>query len=559
MNSLRRTAGLPRGERARLVLAITLSAGAAGAAIALLSTSGYLISRAAQRPEILSLMVTIVAVRTFGLARAGLRYAERLASHGLALRQLARLRASFFARLVPLVPGNLNRRGRGDLLTRFVSDVDAIGDVYLRVIIPIIVATAVIIGCALAGSLMFAPLGIALAATLLLDAALSPWLARRASASAMRRQARARGELAARFVETVDGAAELAVAGASTAAVDDLTTRDAELAQLARRDGLVSGAATTVHGLTGAAAILAVLLLGSFAVSGHRMSGVLVASSVFLCLAAREATGALGQAGRRWNTCAVAAGRLQEVCAEPPAIRDPDRPTPRLARGSLTAWGITSGYGPAEPPVLRDLDVTLSRGERVALIGESGSGKTTLAELLVRFRDPELGQVTLDGVDLRALSQNEIRRDVLLCEADGHLFNTSLAQNLRIGDPEASDADLWEALSFVELADWARALPHGLRTGVGQFGERVSGGQRQRIALARALLSPARFLILDEPTAHLDAEMGERILERLMARRGDQGILLITHDHQHLTSFDRVLLLAEGRVSEGAATSETTP
>ena len=548
MSALRRTAGLPRGERGRLGLAIALSAGAAGAAIALLATSGYLISRAAQRPQVLALMVTIVAVRTFGLARAGLRYAERLASHGLALRQLARLRTTFFDRLVPLVPGGLARRGRGELLSRFVSDVDAISDVYLRIIIPILVAGTVVVGCAIAGSLMYAPLGIVLGAALILDATLSPWLARRAGASAMRRQGPARAALSAQLVESIDGSAELAVAGASTAAVDALAARDAELVRLGRRDALASGLASTAHGLTGGLALVAVLIVASVAVSTGRMSGVLVASAVFLCLAAREPTGTLGQAGRRWNTCAVAASRLQEICSEVPAVRDPEHPVTRRQPGSLAVHSVLSRYGPAEPPVLTDLSLTLSAGERIALIGESGSGKTTLAELLVRFRDPDKGTISLDGVDLRDLTQQEIRRDVQLCEADGHLFNTSLRRNLLIGCPTASDAALWSALESTELGDWVRSLPAGLDTSVGQFGERVSGGQRQRIALSRAMLSPARFLILDEPTAHLDEEMGERILERLLDRPGDQALLVITHDQRHLDGFDRVLRLSHGRL-----------
>ena len=157
-------------DRRRLVLAVVLAVGATGAAIALLSTSGYLISRAAQQPQVIALMVAIVAVRALGIARAGLRYAERLASHDLALRRLAQLRVRLFAHLAPRVPGQLSGRGRGDLLTRFVADVDTLADVYLRVLIPALVAAAVILAVGIAGALMLVPLGIALAIALTLDA-----------------------------------------------------------------------------------------------------------------------------------------------------------------------------------------------------------------------------------------------------------------------------------------------------------------------------------------------------------------------------------------------------
>ena len=181
--------------------------------------------------------------------------------------------------------------------------------------------------------------------------------------------------------------------------------------------------------------------------------------------------------------------------------------------------------------------------------GSSGSGKTTLAQLLVRFRDPQRGRVTLNGIDVRELRQTDVRAAVQLCGQDAHLFNTSLRENLLIADPAADDSALWNVLAVVELDTWAAALPHGLDELVGQFGERVSGGQRRRIALARALLSPAPFLILDEPTAHLDAELAARILFAVLDHCRDRGMLLITHDSAALDRFDRVLRLDNGRVT----------
>ena len=162
-----------KGESRRLALSVLLAAGATGAAIALLATSGYLISRAAQRPMIISLMVTIVAIRAFGIARATLRYAERLASHDLALRQLARLRIGFFTALAPLVPGQLRGATRGDLLARFVGDVDTLQDVYLRVLIPTLVALVVVLGAAFAGWVMLGTVGLALLLALSVTAVLS--------------------------------------------------------------------------------------------------------------------------------------------------------------------------------------------------------------------------------------------------------------------------------------------------------------------------------------------------------------------------------------------------
>ena len=191
MRSLISVGRLQAGEGRRLVLSVALAAGATGAAVALLSTSGYLISRAAQRPMVIALAVTITAVRSFGIARAALRYAERLASHELTLRQLARLRTTFFHRLAPLVPGRLARQGRGELLARFVGDVDTMADLYLRSLIPVLVAAVVIAGAAVAGTIMLSTVGLVLAVALIADAVLSSWLADRAGAVSARRPASA--------------------------------------------------------------------------------------------------------------------------------------------------------------------------------------------------------------------------------------------------------------------------------------------------------------------------------------------------------------------------------
>ena len=198
------------------------------AAIGLLATSGYLISRAAQRPEILALMVTIVAVRAFGLTRAALRYSERLASHDLALRQLARLRVRFYERLEPLLPGQL-RRDSGDLLARFVSDVDTLSDLYLRALIPALAALLVIAGASIAAWLMVPAAGAAVLGSLALAALALPWLSATVAARTGRRQATVRARLLGELIETIDGATELVMCGRATDRVERLKATDAEL------------------------------------------------------------------------------------------------------------------------------------------------------------------------------------------------------------------------------------------------------------------------------------------------------------------------------------------
>lgn len=531
-SSLRELLGLmalPAAERRRLALAIALAAGAAAAGIALLATSGWLISRAAQRPQILTLMVAIVAVRGFGLSRALLRYGERLSSHDLALRRLARLRERFFARLVPLVPGDLRARG-GDLLARFVADIDTLSEVYLRALIPAAVAALVVAGASVAAWAMLPAAGVLALASLLAAATLVPWLATRLAARADRRQGALRARLLGELVETIDGAEELIVCGHGASRLASLGRLDAELSRLGRRDALAAGAAAALGGALSSAGLLAMLVVGIGAVHEGRLAGVLLAALVFLLLAAHEALLPLPAAARSLRTCARAGGRLAELDRARPGVADSPRPRSLPGGGDLRAEGVSYRYEHGGPVLLGGVDLRLVPGESLALLGPSGIGKSTLAELLVRFRDPEEGRVTLDGVDVRELEQEELRGAVLLCGQDAHLFHTSLRENLRLARPGASDEELRRALAVVELDGWAARLPQGLGTIVGGERDGVSGGQRQRLALARALLCDARFLILDEPTAHLEPGLAVRVFSRVLAAAGGRGLLAITHD-----------------------------
>ncbi|HXA53549.1 MAG TPA: thiol reductant ABC exporter subunit CydC [Solirubrobacteraceae bacterium] len=564
-------------ERRRLALAIALGFGAVVAAGGLLATSGYLISRAAQRPEILALSVAIVGVRAFALARAVLRYGERLASHDAALRLLGRVRASFYRRLAPLVPGDLGaagavgsatrgatgidphagRRGGpgedlgggprgGDLLSRFVGDVDALQDLYLRALAPPIVAALAICAAALAAWLILPAAGPVVFVCLLLAATVVPALAALLSASAGRRQAPARAALTDELVETIAGASELAVAGRAGERIARLRAADARLARLARRDGLAAGAATALASAATGASVVAVLLVAVPAAHSGALAGVLVAALALLVLAAFEALAPLPLAARRMHACARAAGRLQELTDREPSVRDPARPRALPAAGELVVRDVSARYAPEEPWVLEHVSLRLAPGRRVALVGPSGAGKTTLAQLLVRFRDPDAGGVSIGGVDLRELTQEDVRRAVTYAAQDAHLFNTTVRENVLLARRSASEAELWEALAAAGAAEWVRSLPDGLDTLVGENGAVLSGGQRQRIALARALLSDARLLVLDEPTAHLDRASAAAVMSDIVAGAGERGVLAITHCDVAAELFDELWELRGG-------------
>jgi ATP-binding cassette subfamily C protein CydC len=544
VSPLRRILATARPVRGRLVLSILLGALAIGAGVALMATSGYLISRAALRPPILSLAVVIVAVRFFGISKGVFRYAERLSSHDAALRLLGRIRASFFERLEPLVPGGLPSGTRtGDLLSRFVTDVDAQQHLFVRALGPPVVAVLVGAGATLAAFLVDPASAAVLAAALLVGGVAVPLLAARLVRSSGRREAPARAELLTDVLDLLEQAPELVVAGRADDALAHVAERDRELRRVRTRSAVTEGMAEGLVTLLAGLALVGVLVVATPAIHGGTLDGVWLGMLALLALASFEAVRPLPVAAQHLGATSAAAERLYDLVDRRPPVEDPVGPSPLPRGAELRAQSVTVRT-PDGRAVLDRVDLELAPGRAVALVGPSGAGKTTLAQCLVRFRDPDGGRVILDGRDVRSYRQEDVRACVLLSDQDSHLFATSIRENLRIARPDAEDAELRGALRHARLLDWVDTLPDGLDTQVGEQGRLVSGGQRQRIALARAFLSAAPLLIFDEPTAHLDAATSAGVVDTILdlAREG-RGVLMVTHETQGLERFDEVVRL----------------
>jgi ATP-binding cassette, subfamily C, bacterial CydC len=545
---LRRLVVLARPLRPRFALATALGALAVGSAVALMGTSGYLISKASLRPPILSLSIVIVSVRLFGVSRGVFRYLERLSSHDAALRLLGRLRVQFYERLEPLVPAGLPRARSGDLLSRFVADVDALQNLYLRGIAPPLVAVVVGAGSVAAAGLLLPEAAPWLALGLLLGAIVLPAVTLALARAAGRRQAGARATLANEVVELVSAAPELVAYERTGAQLERVASADAALTRIAARDALAAGIGEGASTLLAGATAVAVLVVGVRGTDTGALRGVLLAALVLLATAAFEAVRPLPEAAQQLAATSGAATRLFELTDREPPVRDPADPLAPPRGEVLRVEDVRVRYAEGEPWVLDGAALELRASERIVLLGPSGAGKTTLASLLVRFRDPDEGRVTLDGHDLRAYAQDDIRRVVALAGQDAHLFQTTIRNNVRLAKPDAGDDEIEAALRRARAWEWVASLPDGIDTDVGEQGAFVSGGQRQRIALARAFLSGARMIVLDEPTAHLDTETATAIVDDLLAAAGGTGVLLITHAPLRLEQFDEVVHLDRGRI-----------
>ena len=528
--TLRRLLALADAPRARLVLAVALGSLAVILGTALLALSGYLISRAAEQPPVLSLTVAIVFVRFFGVARPLTRYLERLTSHDVAFRTLGTLRSRLFERIEPLAPAGLQSFRRGDLLTRMVADVDALQDLYLRGVLPPFVAL-IAGGVAVGVCAAFVPVAAAvLLAGLLVQGLLVPALAARLTLGAGARQAEARARLSAELVETLRAAPELVAYGAGAARERRIADADRELDRVARRDAWVAGAAEGLGVLVAGLTLAGVTAVAVAAHDAGTLDRVLVALVALLAMASFESVQPLPDAARRLTAVLAAGRRVLDLTDREPAVRDPQLPLPAPPRDAeLALEGVRARYAPDEPVVLDGLDLRLAPGRHVALRGPSGAGKTTVVNLLLRFMDPERGRVTLAGADVRDFTQADVRRHIAVCGQDAHLFASSIRENVRLARPAATDAEIGLALRRAGLADWVATLPDGVHTMVGEEGAALSGGQRQRIALARALLADAPVLVLDEPAAHLDEATAATVIDDAMDAAADRAVLLITH------------------------------
>jgi thiol reductant ABC exporter CydC subunit len=546
-----RTLSIVRPARRRLASASLLGAGAIGASIALMGTSAWLISRAAQHPSEASLTLAIVGVQFFGLSRGFLRYAERLVGHDAALRVLADLRVRVYERLEAAAPAGLPLFRRGDLVARVVHDVDSLQDVALRVIEPFVVAA--LVGTATVALMwwVFPEAGVVLFVALALSASIVPWLTGRLARREEAKQATVRGELSAEVVDLLAGAPELVVMGGTDAQLDRITQVDGRLRALSRRGAGTAGIGLALTTALSGLASWGALSLGVRATHGGSLNGALLAVLALVPLAAVELVSPLPAATQALQRSRVAAGRVFDAMDAAPIVSDPRRDVP-LEAGPHTVelrsvWASYPGAGRA---ALRGVDLTLRPGRRVALIGPSGAGKSTVADVLVRFLPADAGEALLDGVPMERFASDEVRRVVGLVEQRPHLFDTTLAENLRIGRRSADDTELEHVLVRVGLGPWLDGLPDGLSTAVGPMGARLSGGQRQRVAVARALLADFPVLVLDEPTEHLEPVAADALTADLLAVTEGRAALLITHRLSGLDRVDEIVVLERGAVVE---------
>ena len=514
---------------------------AATAGVALTATAGWLITRAAEHPPVLTLLVAIVGVRTFGLARPVLRYAERLVSHDVALRQLAEQRARVYELVVPLVPGRLGRR-RGDLLTSLVDDVDALLDQELRVRMPVRTWLGTTALTAVAAWWFLPAAGVLVAAGSLLAGTAAWWTARHGAARRTGAGVVARAEVSRRSLALLTDARSLVQWQRGPAALDEVDRAGRGQASAASGTARWLAVARTWPVLAAGVGVVAMAALVAPAVATGTVSASVAALLLLLPLALGDVVAPVADAGSIRVATRAATERVEQLAALAPAVTDPESPVTVPQTGRVGLHEVTAGWDGTA--ALAPVSLQLAPGRAVGLVGPSGSGKSTLAALLVRFLTPTSGEQEVGSVPVERLRGDDVRRVVGLLDDDPYLFASTLVENVRLARPEADDAAVELALRQAQLGPWLDALPQGLHTPIGDGAASVSGGERARIGLARLLLADHAVLVLDEPTAHLDAGTAQRVADDLLALRADHSLVWITHGTVGLDQMDEVLELA---------------
>jgi ATP-binding cassette subfamily C protein CydC len=550
MSELRWAVQLLKPYWRQFSLSVFLALATVASGLGLLATSAYLIAAAALQPSIAELQVAIVGVRSLGLARGLLRYAERYLSHNVTFMLLGQIRVWVYRKLEPLAPAVLADDRSGDLLARLVDDVETMQFLYLRGLQPpLVAASGICILLAIVIPIDFT-LAIVWAGLLLIAGLVIPLLANTLSRAIQNQLLEHRGHLKQEMVELVQGLPEWI-------AFDASQSQAAKIEQIGQQFDLLHQRLASVQDINQAGLVwisqlapLATLWLLLPLLQNGQLNGVGLAVLVVASLASFELVTPLVSALPAMESGIAASRRLLELAHREPVVATPSQTASAssLEKASLSIRGLNFSYKASRLPALKGIDLNVSAGERLALVGPSGAGKSTLFNLLLRFWDYQTGTIQLGGVELGSFDPEAARSLFGVLTARTMLFHGSLRENLQLAKPEATQDEMIRALELAGVAQLLKLPSAGLEIEIGEWGLQLSAGQRQRLALARTLLQDRPYLLLDEPTANLDPAAAGLILADLLQATRGKTTLLITHQLLGLEMVDRIAVLQGGRI-----------
>ena len=532
------------------VLSVLLSFATISSSIGLMGTSAYLIARAALHPSIALLQVSIVGVRFFGISRGIFRYLERLVSHSVNFKLLSRLRKNVYSILEPLSPAIFQKYQSSDILSRAIDDINILEDFYIRVISPIFTAILITFGMALFIGFFQPQLAIILVLGLCASGIIIPLLSYRISRIAGRDMVNKQAQASIDLFDLVQGLADLQLFGQvenqKIRINQSLKTYEKAQKSLAHSSSLTGSLNLFLTNLT----LWFVLLTAIPLVRSGEIDGVFLAVITLITLSSFEAVSPLGLAAQKLSSSLEAGRRLFELENEKAETIQPERPLKLPNEFNIRIENLSYQYAPLSPLVLKNVDLQINYGEKIALVGPSGCGKTTLVNLLLRFREFSSGSIQINDHEIKNFDAQAVRSQFGLVSQTSYLFSSSIRENLLLGNQQASQNELHQTLQKVNLSSWIEGLPQGMETWIGENGSQISGGERQRILIARALLQNSVLTIFDEATANLDPISAKAILLTVLKNYQNKSLLWITHHFSGLENFDRIYVMQAGRIIE---------
>ncbi len=530
------------------VLGLLLSLLTLIAGIGLLSTSGWFISAAAfaglttTTALAFNYFLPSAGVRFFALLRILSRYGERVVTHEVTFRVLSDLRVWVYNALEPLVPGHLLRYHSAELLTRMVADVDALDNLYIRVLTPILTALSVML--LVLWYLHFFSMTIAwvVLGMLLLTLILVPVVLAGLGKNSGQQQLLCMAALRTTVVESVQGLADLLLLGRWQDTLNKMEQQTSALLKTQFEMALIQGLAAALLLFLSGITLWLVVYCAIPLVNAQQLNGANLALLALTALAAFEALAPIALVAQYFSKTRLAAQRLQVLADTKPEVIFPEKSATLPVVYDIEFDRVSFGYHP-DKPVLRDFCLSVAAGEHVALVGATGVGKSTVVQLLARFFNPQQGKITIGGVDIATLSESDLRQAITLITQRPHLFSATLRDNLLLAKPDANDAELAWCLEKVQLNQYVTDLERGLNTWLGEGGMQLSGGQLRRLSIARALLHSAPIWLLDEPTEGLDAETEAAFWQSLIPLMQGKTVLIISHQLASLPVLSRVIAL----------------
>lgn len=522
-----------------LLCGLALALVTLAASVALLSLSGWFITAAGFAgltvlgASQFNYFLPAAGVRLFALLRIVARYGERVVTHQATFKILTSLRVRVYDMIEPLAPAHLIRYRSGDLLNRLIADIEALDNLYLRLVTPLVVAVLVIIAVGYFFSWYDLWVSVWVVCMLVISGFALPLVTLLLGRRAGRCVAQQRQRLREQAVIGLQSLSEQLVFHRTRQYHERMAQLQHQLYQAEQRLAYVEGWGNALFVIFAGLTLVGVLWLATQHSYHGAYHGTLIALMVLGTMAAFEAVMALPRAFKQWGETATAIHNIKTLAAAQPAVVFRVTNCHLDMTQGIDISQVTFAY-PGQSPVLTEFSLQIKQGERVAIVGPSGVGKTTLLHLLARINEPQAGTIRLAGCDIEQIPEQQLRQQVVLVGQYPHLFQATLRDNVSVFNLAITDTQIMQALEKVQLLPWFEGLTQGLDTWLGEHGAMLSGGQRQRVAIARALCQNAPVWLLDEPTEGLDYQTERQLIEDLKPCLADKTVVLVTHRMQPL-------------------------